>query len=1271
MFGSQLFRRIDRIQLIGSCSSWKIRVSQVIVMAWMVSSFSGDKVTHFKASIRPAEIGSGSNLPTSARRYLLTGLYERLMVVALLVFCSQFSLQALAVSQLLNQRIVNFDHLNTEEGLSQTGVTSFAQDIDGLIWIGTQEGLNRYDGYDFEVFYHVENDPSSLSHDQVHALYSDSFGRLWVGTDAGLDTYDPVQRNFTHFPLDADQQASADVVISVFSLIEGLQGDIWIGTNIGLVRLDKDGRVSWIKNDLTKVDSIGKGGVRALFMDEQNQLWVGTEAGGVAVIDQSGSVKARYIHDPLNFNSIAGNQIRAIQSDNLGRKWIGTFSNGISILDERDGKWFHFESNSGDPRSLSSNRVRAIIRDDNDTLWVGADAGLNLWRSETNDFQHFRSDLTNPKSINDETIIDLFQDLGGVIWVGTYDGISKWNATVDTFPIFNLQSSSERGVSSPSTSSFAEDDNGNLWIGSFEGLSVWRQNKKIAEVYDSTRLGLSDRRVMAVQSYQKEIWAGTMTGGINVLRNGELNRVYRHIQNGTESISSDAVTRIYVDRQERLWVATYGGGINLYLGDDRFRRFPISTNPHGQFESLLALDIIQVGDGTIWIATNGGGVIVLDVDSGDTFSFRHDPSEKTTLSSNNVVSLLETDKGVWVGTRDRGVNFYSPETGIFTRFTKSDGLASGSVYGLLEDSTGKIWISGGKGLTSYDPATGKFEAYDSTHGLQSDDFNSGAYLKLKNGLILFGGNNGFNMFDPETIRAKNTHIAPVSLTEFSKFNQNFPLPQILSKTDELVLKYTDSVIGLKFSVIDFTAPRKNDFKYRLYGFDEDWIPAKGEHRVTYTNLDPGNYTFELLGANNDKLWNDEITSIQVRVEPPIWATWWAYLAYLTAFSIALYLFLHNNSRRQRFETEKRYSERLQLYIESLEEATDCIVIADFGGVVLYANHASELMFGLAPKDSLGTQLLPLIFEEENDISEVKEALLSQGRYHGEVSLQKERQGLTAEVTIASVSENGSQGSALVCISRDVSLRKKTEAELEDYRRNLELRVAERSAALQNEIQEHKYARGELAESLREKELLLKEVHHRVKNNMQVISSLLNMQADSVIDEGLSNLLGESQQRIKSMSLIHENLYQSESLLKINFEDYIQMLANSLCRFYVVPNIEVRLNIVVDDVSLELETAVPCGLIINELVSNSLKHAFRDRQGIGNINIAFAPKGDCYRLEISDDGNGLPEGFDISKNASMGMEIVSILAGQLEGRLNFQGKPSASFTIEFPRNLDDG
>ncbi len=1227
--------------------------------------FSRDQLSHLKAKpIKQEKLAAWLAGFLSCLRCFVPAVRKNSLLFGWTFIFWQMPLLTLAAGDLANQRMVNFDHLNTEEGLSQNGVTSFAQDSDGLIWIGTQEGLNRYDGYDFKVFYHSESDAFSLSHDQVHALLADSQGRMWVGTDAGLDLYDPIHNKFIRHRLKIAQEPGREIV-AVFSLAEGSDGSIWLGTSNGLIRF-KDAQFTWFKHDLTQPDTIGKGEVRALFVDNQNLLWVGTEEGGLTVLDAVGSVVRQFKHVPWDPNSIAESPVRAIQSDSFGRIWIGTMSHGIGIFDDSNDRWVYLKSKADDPNSLSSNRVRAIIRDASGALWIGADAGLNLWRPETNDFQRFRSDLRNPKSISDETILDLFQDLGGVIWVGTYNGISKWNATVETFPVFKLQSSSENVVSSPSTSSFAEDGNGNLWIGTFEGVNIWRQNQKATELFDSPNLGATGRRVMAVRSFRDEIWAGTMANGIHVLRDETLHRVYQNDSSNMESLSIDAVTRIYVDRQDRLWIATYGGGVNLYLGNDKFRRYPMSTNPHGQFSSLQTLDIIQASDGNIWIATNGGGVIVLDPDTGDTLSFMNDPEDSASLSSNNIVSLLETDKGIWIGTRDRGVSFYSPEEGSFSHYTKADGLASGSVYGLLEDRVGKIWISGGKGLTSYDPASGLFEVYDSTHGLQSDDFNSGAYLKLKSGMLLFGGNNGFNLFDPEDIRIKNTHIAPVVLTEFSKFNKNYPLPQLLSETEELVLDYTDSVIGFKFAVIDFTAPKKNDFKYRLLGFDPEWIEANGEHRVTYTNLDAGTYTFELLGANNDKLWNDEITRISVRVEPPPWETWWAYFLYFVIFSTALYLLLQSNSRRQRFEAEKRYSERLQLYIESLEEATDCIMIADMDGIVLYANHAIESMFGIAPKDAQGRQLLPVIFNQKDEILDVTQILSNEGRYNGEVSLQGDRLGSTAEVTIASVSDSGNQGSALVSISRDISLRKKTEAELEDYRRNLENLVAERSAALQKEIVEHKSARGELAESLKEKELLLKEVHHRVKNNMQVISSLLNMQADSVVDTGLSNLLGESQHRIKSMSLIHENLYQSESLLSIDLDDYIRMLADSLCRFYVVPNVEICLNIVVEDVQLDLETAVPCGLILNELVSNALKHAFKDRQGIGNIDIKFVPKGDNYHLHISDDGNGLPEEFELGSNGSMGMEIVSILTEQLEGTLEVKTEPSASFTIEFPR-----
>ena len=294
------------------------------------------------------------------------------------------------------------------------------------------------------------------------------------------------------------------------------------------------------------------------------------------------------------------------------------------------------------------------------------------------------------------------------------------------------------------------------------------------------------------------------------------------------------------------------------------------------------------------------------------------------------------------------------------------------------------------------------------------------------------------------------------------------------------------------------------------------------------------------------------------------------------------------------------------------------------------------------------------------------ALDNTGRFEGEIAGPPSAPDRTTEVTIARVQDSILSESALVSISRDITHRKQTEAELTDYRKNLESLVAERSVALQREISEHKEARSELASSLMEKELLLKEVHHRVKNNMQVISSLLNMQADAQDDVVLVSLLGESQQRIKSMSLIHESLYQSDNLLEINFEDYIRTLATGLCRFYSISGVEVQLEVLVDQVALELDTAVPCGLIINELISNALKHGFKAGQArAAVIDVQFVKDRDWYRLKISDNGCGLPQDFDPKQSGSMGMEIVDILTQQLEGRLSFQSMDGAQFIIEFP------
>jgi PAS domain S-box-containing protein len=556
--------------------------------------------------------------------------------------------------------------------------------------------------------------------------------------------------------------------------------------------------------------------------------------------------------------------------------------------------------------------------------------------------------------------------------------------------------------------------------------------------------------------------------------------------------------------------------------------------------------------------------------------------------------------------------------------------------------------------------------------LQSNEFNLGAALKSSKGLMYFGGMNGYNVFNPEKIR-RNEYAPPVRLTSFSKFNKVFHLSEPIYETDEIILESTDSVIGFEFASLDYTAPEKNRFQYMLEGFEPDWVELSGGVRqATYTNLDAGQYTFRLRGSNNDGVWSEQGTQVRLIVNPPLWATWWAYIIYILIGAIAIYQLVQVNTRRQRREVEKRYSERLQLYIESLEEATDCILIAGNDGKLLYANNAIRSIIGKTPSDSVGRSLVSVVFENDKDAKKALLVLEKQGRYHTEVTyIDEDGKKVVTEVTIAVVRELNKEGHAYVSISRDITRRKLIDAELEAHRRNLEFLVAERTSALEHEIAENEATQVNLANSLKEKELLLKEVHHRVKNNMQVISSLLNIQAETADNEVFANLLGESQQRIKSMSLIHENLYQSDNLLEIDFEDYINMLANSLCRFYAVPGVTILLDIQVEDVALDIETAVPCGLILNELVSNSLKHAFKDKLESGKISIRFRHTGCNYTLEIRDDGIGLPEDFQLVNSVSMGMEIVSILTQQLDGKIRTLDGDGAGFEIVIPKKEKNG
>ena len=1183
------------------------------------------------------------------------------------VGCLHFTLSVLllivveskASYQLADQPMVLFDRFGTADGLTPGAVTAFTQDHYGFIWVGTQEGLNRYDGYQVERYFHQRDNPNSIRHDNVWSLLSDSSNRFWVGTDAGLNLYDHDTKMFAKF--DLGREAESGQKTAVFALHEDVDGNIWVGNGFGLARIGQDGIISRYEYDLEE-NGISNGAVRAIFQSTDNRIWIGTDQGGASVLDP---VTGQFVnYSPAD---IRGKFVRDIVEDDDGRIWFATYEYevAVSIFDPSDQTWKYL---SQDQAGIGSNRVRSLLKDEVGNIWIGTDFGLSLWQYRENKLQRYNNDISNQKSISENTIISLFQDRGGVIWVGTMDGISKWNASVVSFRHYKQSDNSSLGLIGSQITSFAEADNSDVWIGTFRGVSKWNSSIGEMEGYFGSEIGLSDEKVMAVLDNGDEVFLGTMGGGLNVMRNGLVKDIYVNDPNDPASISAREISALFRDSKDRIWIATYGGGVNQYLGNGRFKRFPDSLNVHGKFSELRCTDIKEGIDGNLWISTDGGGVVVLNPDTGYTKIYNNDPSDLASLSSNNIVTTLSTKTAVWIGTRDHGIDKFDRKSRTFTNYDKGAGLQSDSIYGLLEDEFGRIWMSGGKGLSVLDPSTEEFVLYNVAHGLQSDDFHSNAFLKLSDGAFLFGGNNGFNAFQPAQI-TKNQFVPPVRLTSFLKFNKEVALPRTIDRMEVIELEHDESVIGFKFSSLDYTAPEKNQYKYFLEGFDADWVEAGHTRQATYTNLDPGSYTFRVRGSNNDGVWGEEGTSIKILVNPPLWATWWAYTAYVLLALFLLYQLLQANTRRQRLADEKRHAEQLQLYVESLEEATDCVLIADNDTHLMYANDAIRDLIGISPGEAIGRPLLDCLFQGEALCAEVTQALQQNGRYHGEVNHTSETgERKTLEVTIAAVTQASDERSGYVSISRDVTQRKITEAELENYSKNLQYMVSEQTSELERRLEEIELAKKDIAESLEEKELLLKEVHHRVKNNMQVISSLLNIQAETVGDDYLATLLGESQQRIKSMSLIHENLYQSESLLEIDFSEYITMLANSLCRFYTVPGVSVLLDVDVKDIHLDIETAVPCGLIINELVSNSLKHAFDGKQkNVGTISISFAQAGCNYVLRISDDGKGLPDDFSMD-GSSMGMEIVSILTQQLDGKLSVVQSQGAGFEISFPRKV---
>ena len=814
---------------------------------------------------------------------------------------------------------MRFEHLSLNDGLSQTNILSILQDARGQMWFGTENGLNSFDGYEFRTYYRERGNAESLSSDFVFDVAEDSSGNLWIATNGGGLAYrDAKSGSFSSYRHDAEDASSVGSNV-VRRVLVDVDGSVWAGTrNGGLSRLDVDsGKFSHYRF----TSETGPDNIYSLMQDESGNIWAGGDHGLSHIDRNSGEI--------TTFN-IGPHSVRAVFEDSNGQVWAGTLGSGLHRFDAETATFTAFTSDETSSASISGNEVTAIFEDSGGRFWVGTTSGLNLMNRNAGEFVSYLRDDSDVSTLADNSITVIYEDRGGVLWVGTKThGISKWNSRTWAYGFEPGTEMSTRPDTQPVVTSFVEDLQGRLWVGTFgDGVNaIDREDDRVTHYRHDPAddKSISDDRVMSLmRDGSGAIWIGTMTRGIDRLDpvSGSIER-FRFNADDPNSLGANGIMTMYEDSQGKVWVGTFGGGISLFNAESHsFERFVNDPESDSSLSSNRVTSFVEDKSGRIWVGTDAGGLNLLNSETGDFVRFSHDPNDASTLADDTVYSLNVDDSGtVWVGTRGGGLNRVlgdatRPDTIRFESVTVADGLANNVVYGVQVDSEGLLWLSTNYGISRYNPQTGTFSNLHHSDGLQSEEFNFGAHYRSDSGELFFGGTNGYNAFAPRDIKLSAAAPA-IMLTAFHNMSDptKSGLPE--DEGEGIDLGHKDDNIVFEFAAADYAAPSMNQFAYKLEGFDKDWIMLGNERRVTYTDLDAGNYLLRVKAANSAGVWNETGFAMPVRVAAAPWATWWAYLAYAAlAVQGGLFLWL---AHRRKVQREEEYSHRLEKEVEARTE----------------------------------------------------------------------------------------------------------------------------------------------------------------------------------------------------------------------------------------------------------------------------------------------------------------------------------------------------------------
>ena len=839
--------------------------------------------------------------------------YAAYLLLACITFCGYYANA---------QQNLKFTHITTDDGLSQSTVLCSLKDKYGFMWFGTYDGLNRYDGYHFTVYRNVPKNPHSLSANSIVAMFEDSQGILWIGTNDGLCKYNRGNDSFVTYR--ANKSKSSISSNSISSITEDYLGNLWIGTFRGLNILDrKTNRFKHYYANVSNPDSLSDSRIAALFEDNKHNLWVGTTGGGLNLFDRNKNQFIKFLHNDSDPKSITDNNVRAICQDESGDLWIATNYGGLNKYDYSGHSFAAYKNDPKNKKSISSNTLFSLAKGSNGCLWIGTENGINYFDVKKGEFYLSRNNPDDINSLMGSSVRAILQDAEGILWVSTYSGgVNKYDKNLPLFDVYRSKGIHSEGLSHRVTTSFEESKNGNIWVGTDGGgLNSFNPKTGIFKhfLHDSSNVNsLSINSVLFILKHRNSecLWLGTYAGGLEYF-DPEKNFFTHYTKgNGSNQLSDDHIYALMEDHKGNLWIGTNEAGVDvLDIATKKVTHYRHDVlnpdDPH-----LVSANAIRAfyedRQGNIWIGTHDGGINIFDPKS-KTFSRLN--KANSNLSSSIVYAIKEDKRGnIWVGTMGGGLNLWQPRIKKFISFNSDNGLSNDVINSIVEDREGNLWLGTNDGISKFDPRTYKFKNYSLDNGLQSREFVLHAGFISSAGMIYFGGIKGFNQINPVGIK-QNNNIPPVVFTDFQLFNQsvivgknNSPLTRAITETKEIELRHNQTVLTFEFSALSYTVPEKNKYAYKLEGFDKDWNYAGTQHKVTYTNLDPGTYVFRVKASNNDGVWNEKGTSIRIIINPPFWATWWFRLLIFISLTAVIYIIY--KSRVHIIEAQKAALETL-------------------------------------------------------------------------------------------------------------------------------------------------------------------------------------------------------------------------------------------------------------------------------------------------------------------------------------------------------------------------